>query len=244
MSLASVIALINANIVPNDNNEITADVLRPILLAMLQQPNELIGDLSNLTVEDVSDLVSAINELNQSITNSQSIQVYQGEVLPQDSGIDPNPADFYHQISPISGTVDFFVFRGDGWMSLDSFQSVRYTPQPLTPVQRETVHANLDIYSTAQVDDLISNATPRPKIKDLFTKTLTEIEIVGGDVKLDLPYTPNQREWYDLHINTSWVKPTSYEIINENQLAIYGDRLPYSLKAGAEVIFQYTYTDV
>lgn len=244
MSLASVIALINANIVPNDNNEITADVLRPILLAMLQQPNELIGDLSNLTVEDVSDLVSAINELNQSISDSQSIQVYEGEVLPQDSGVDPNPADFYHQVSPISGTIDFFVFRGDGWMSLDSFQSVRYTPQVLTPIQRETVHANLDIYSTAQVDALISGATPIPKTKGLYTHTILETDIVGGDVKFDLPHTPDQREWYDLHINTSWVKPGSYEIINNNQLVIYKTAMPYGLKAGAEVIFQYTYTDV
>lgn len=121
---------------------------------------------------------------------------------------------------------------------------ITYDPQSLTPIQRETVHANLDIYSRAQVDDLISGATPRSKTKDLYTHTILETDIVGGDVKFNLPHTPDQRDWYDLHINTSWVKPGSYEILNGYQLAIYGDRLPYSLKPGAEVIFQYTYTDV
>src|SRR5690606_34965549 len=34
----------------NGNNEITANVLNPILIAMLQQPNDLIGDFDDSTI--------------------------------------------------------------------------------------------------------------------------------------------------------------------------------------------------
>lgn len=106
----------------------------------------------------------------------------------------------------------------------------------------ELLNFNDEVISAVDLSELFP--TPRPKTKGLYTHTILETDIVGGDVKFDLPHTPDPREWYDLHINTSWVKPGSYEIINDFQLVIYGDRLPYSLKAGAEVNFQYTYTDV
>jgi hypothetical protein len=41
MTLQDILNLINAEIVANGNQEITADVLRPILEAMIQQPNDL-----------------------------------------------------------------------------------------------------------------------------------------------------------------------------------------------------------
>lgn len=71
MDLDEVIALINAEIVANGNQEITADVLRPILLAMLQQPNDLIGDLSTLTTTANDNLVNAINEINAGVSFTQ-----------------------------------------------------------------------------------------------------------------------------------------------------------------------------
>lgn len=104
----------------------------------------------------------------------------------------------------------------------------------------ELLNFNDEVISAVDLSELF----PEAKQKQIFTHTLTDTDIVNDDVKLDLPNNPNIRDWYDLHINTSWVKPGSYEIINDFQLVIYGDRLPYSLKAGAEVIFQYTYTDV
>lgn len=71
MDLDEVIALINAEIVANGNQEITADVLRPILLAMLQQPNDLIGDLNDLTTTANDNLVNAINEINEGGSSTQ-----------------------------------------------------------------------------------------------------------------------------------------------------------------------------
>lgn len=63
MNYQQVLALIQQFIVANGNNEITANVLRPILEAILAQPNELIGDLGDLQTTDQSNLVSAINEV-------------------------------------------------------------------------------------------------------------------------------------------------------------------------------------
>lgn len=63
-TLTEIIAEINAEIVANGNQEITANVLRPILLDMINQPNELIGDLEDLTTTANTNLVDAINEIN------------------------------------------------------------------------------------------------------------------------------------------------------------------------------------
>ena len=63
MNYQQVLVLIQQYIVANSNNEITANVLRPILEAILDQPNELIGDLDGLQTDDRSNLVAAINEV-------------------------------------------------------------------------------------------------------------------------------------------------------------------------------------
>lgn len=71
MDYDEVLALIQAEIVANGNNEITADVLRPILEAILQQPNDLIGDLDDLETSEVDNLVAAINSiLSANLPNS------------------------------------------------------------------------------------------------------------------------------------------------------------------------------
>ena len=70
MDFAQVLALIQAEIVANGNNEITANVLRPVLEAMLEQPNDLIGDLGDLETSDQSNLVAAINEIISTILPS------------------------------------------------------------------------------------------------------------------------------------------------------------------------------
>ncbi|MDB9801055.1 hypothetical protein OAB94_01635 [Flavobacteriaceae bacterium] len=63
---------INAAIITNGNNEITAIVLNPILVDMVTQYDDLIGDLSQLLTTDQSSLVNAINEIfgaNIGLTN-------------------------------------------------------------------------------------------------------------------------------------------------------------------------------
>ena len=66
------INLINASIITNGNNEITAIVLNPILIDIVTQYDDLIGDLNNLLTTDQSSLVNAINEvfsINTGLTN-------------------------------------------------------------------------------------------------------------------------------------------------------------------------------
>jgi hypothetical protein len=75
MTLQDILNLINAEIVANGNQEITADVLRPILEAMIQQPNDLIGDLGDLQTADVSNIVNAINSiLSQNVKNKTALR--------------------------------------------------------------------------------------------------------------------------------------------------------------------------
>jgi len=58
-----IINIINQRIVTNGNNEITALVLNPILVAMVQQYIDYIGDLNSLNTTDKSNIVNAINEI-------------------------------------------------------------------------------------------------------------------------------------------------------------------------------------
>jgi hypothetical protein len=62
-TLTQVLNEIQANIIANGNNEITADVLRPILELMSTFVIDTTGELANLNSVDKSNLVAAINEL-------------------------------------------------------------------------------------------------------------------------------------------------------------------------------------
>src|SRR5690606_15992968 len=75
MSYASVLALIQAEIIANGNNEITANVLRPILEDMLEQPNDVVGVLDNLNTNDKTNIVNAINSvLSQNLPNVTALR--------------------------------------------------------------------------------------------------------------------------------------------------------------------------
>lgn len=74
MDYATVLALIQAEIVANGNNEITANVLRPVLEAMLEQPNDLVGVLSDLETSENGNIVEAINSiLTRNAPNSTAL---------------------------------------------------------------------------------------------------------------------------------------------------------------------------
>lgn len=75
MTEAEVLAEINTYIVANGNNEITANVLRPVLVAMLEQPNDKIGELASLDTTDKTTIVNAINEIVNSSASGFDIHV-------------------------------------------------------------------------------------------------------------------------------------------------------------------------
>ena len=62
---ATVLGQINTYIVANSNNEITANVLNPILKIILDFANNNIGDLSTLTTNEKNSIVESINSLKQ-----------------------------------------------------------------------------------------------------------------------------------------------------------------------------------
>lgn len=101
-TFAEVLAEINANIVPNGNNEITADVLRPILEAMLQQPSELIGDMTELTTAETATLVDAINSVTAGI-NQDNIPRIITFTSSADDANPVTPADVATMVNAVPG---------------------------------------------------------------------------------------------------------------------------------------------
>ena len=118
MTQAEVITLIQTWIIENGNEEITADVLRPILEAMVNQPNELIGNLEDLDTDYKDDLVGAINEVRTIADSNSGLVIHYGEDLPTDSPpIDYSLGDFYAQIVPPSTTIlSFWQYNGTEWV--------------------------------------------------------------------------------------------------------------------------------
>lgn len=69
MTPAELITLINTELPTNGNNEITAAVLRPVLTAMVNQINNLVGLEANLP-DGSSNVISALNSVtNQKLRN-------------------------------------------------------------------------------------------------------------------------------------------------------------------------------
>lgn len=107
-------------IVPNQNNEITADVLRPILVDLLQFTNDQIGDLAILNTGDKTNLVNAINEVISMIDNSNSgITIFEGIEDPNTSPpLDFKTGDFYSRKTVSNIRTDLYVYTGVKWFNL------------------------------------------------------------------------------------------------------------------------------
>jgi len=120
MTEADVLQLIADFIVANGNNEITADVLRPILEEMVKQPNDYIGDLSQLSTAANDNLVEAINEVNQAIADYgvNFVTLYQGYDNPN---VTPPPTysfgDFYLEKALDNTPIQLWRYDVTGWVN-------------------------------------------------------------------------------------------------------------------------------
>lgn len=115
MTEAQVLALIQQFIVANGNNEITANVLRPILEEMVKQPNDKIGDLPDLNTADKTNIVAAINEL---INNSNSgFEIHAGSADPN---VTP-PASWSIGDWYIRDGSSLYQYNGNTWVLLGSY---------------------------------------------------------------------------------------------------------------------------
>jgi len=109
-------------IVANANNEITAEVLEPILENLLNFSHDRTGNPANLATTDRANLVAAINELKSLIDeNNEGVQVYSGLDNPNDT---PPPSyqigDMYSQLLPDNSAIDLFIFTGLKWVSIQN----------------------------------------------------------------------------------------------------------------------------
>lgn len=240
MSLASVLQSINDNIIPNNNNEITANVLRPILIEMLQQPNDLIGLLSNLNTSDNSTLVGAINELKSDIDQLNNITIYQGVGNPNNNtSLSPNIADFYSELDLSNNPIDLWIYNGAQWVSVSNDNPVSYSPQTPSTIEQQTARDNIDVYSTQQVDDAIEAAT-MPKLKGFLTYLMTaQDEATQADIVINLPNTPDVSLFYDLHIRGGFIPDDLYTVSGQTLTIIRANAYPW--KENKEVTFRYYY---
>lgn len=130
MSKQEIIDLINLRIKANGNQEITGNILNGVLLGMLEQINDLTGDLSNLTTADRTNLVAAINEIKNS-QQDVGIQVFSGPVNPNYL---PPPvydvADFFNQIDTSTNeTIALWQYNGVRWFLVGGENSDTYLIQ-------------------------------------------------------------------------------------------------------------------
>lgn len=156
---ATVIGQINTYIVANGNNEITANVLNPILVLLADFANNNIGDLSTLTTDEKNSVVEAINSLKQNFDDlvNNGVQLYTGIDNPNTT---PPPtykyADFYMQVDIDSLPVKLWQWNGFVWT--DASQ------EPQT--ESDNVNNNSDVPGisvTEALNYLLSNGTNFPK---------------------------------------------------------------------------------
>lgn len=147
MTEAQVLALINLYIVANGNNEITADVLRPILVAMLEQPNDKVGELSSLSTTDKTSIVNAINEVLTATTSG--FEIHTGT---PDPNVTP-PGSFSIGDWYIRSGTSLYQYNGSTWVLLaDSTngtavlaESFTYTAPNNTFTVTENIFSLIDV---------------------------------------------------------------------------------------------------
>lgn len=116
--------LINEIFVANGNQEITGTNSNPVLKAILNSLYGITGDTEYLTTFDKTNLVSAINEVNDLVGQINSIKLFSGDsnpnALPPNGG-DFELRDFYAQTSG-GGNIALWIYTGvgvNGWVNLN-----------------------------------------------------------------------------------------------------------------------------
>lgn len=124
---AEVLTQINTYIVANGNNEITANVLNPILAFMLDFSNNNIGDLNALTTDETNSLVEAINSLKESFDNlsNSGVQLHTGYDNPNDTPPSSfNYADFFMELDIIDDSpIKLWQWNGFEWLDYSEVPS-------------------------------------------------------------------------------------------------------------------------
>jgi len=157
---AEVLTQINTYIVANGNNEITANVLNPILQIMTNFTNNNIGNLDSLTTDEKNSIVEAINSLKLAFDNLNDTGV-QRHTGYDDPNVTPpaayNYADFYMQLDIDSLPVKLWQWNGFVWAD----ESLEPT------IESDNVVNNSDVPGitvTLALNYLLSNFSSLPKM--------------------------------------------------------------------------------
>ena len=173
MNEAAVLALINLHIVANGNNEITADVLRPILEAILEQPNDKVGELGDLDTIDKTNIVNAINEL---------VSASGGGFAIHSGTADPNvtpPGSFGIGDWYIRNGTSLYQYNGNTWVLLNSTgtvltDDVEYQGPPLP---------NIPVSNADSLTTIIDNIDSA--LGDRYTKSEADAEFANASDLID-----------------------------------------------------------
>jgi len=184
MSREELIQLITENIYPNGNNEITANVLNPVLDAMVNQINDITGDLDDLASTDTSNLVNAINSVIQQFQDidSDSVKLHSGIENPND--VPPanyNTADFYIQEDINGDPLYLWQFNGIRWNKQNTEDDRFVTYGEITKVGNEI---NVSTGYSWIIDDVLNsnNASQDFIIEDAETgQSRVDIIVTSGD---------------------------------------------------------------
>lgn len=184
---AQVITQINTYIVANGNNEITADVLNPILILLADFANNNIGDLDDLTTDQKETIVDAINSLKNNFDDlvNNGVQLYTGINDPNST---PPPtykyADFYMQVDIDSLPVKLWQWNGFVWTDASE--------EPAT--ESDNVLNNSDVDGVTVTDALNNIQT---EIDGLVvpenTDDITNVSSVSGTTATDALNTLNSK---------------------------------------------------
>lgn len=124
---ATVIIQINTHIIANGNNEITANVLNPVLKVITDFANSSIGNLGLLTTTSNDNLVEAINSLKTQFDNlnNNGVQLLTGYDNPN---ITPPPsfnyADFYMELDSLDDSpIQLWQWSGTEWNTYSNVYS-------------------------------------------------------------------------------------------------------------------------
>ncbi len=112
MTKEQVLTYINDNITTNGNNEITGAILNPVLTAIVNQINDLVGAKANLP-DGFDNVISALSNVTDN-----TINFFSGNDSPNDT----HPADFKtgdFQTQKQGGvTVGFWQYNGIIWVEV------------------------------------------------------------------------------------------------------------------------------
>lgn len=184
-TFATVINQLNTFIVANGNNEITANVLNPILKIIVDFANNSIGDLSTLTTDEDDSIVNSLNSLQARLndTENDGVKLFSGFADPNLSPPSVfNFADFYMQLSFLNNQpVELFQFNGFEWVStappdLDGFVSIN-TSQIITG-NKEFTKAIKGVNAVNE-NELVTKSQLSAK-QDRLNQLLTGCELTPG----------------------------------------------------------------